>query len=129
MRNCCTTPFSIVPKATSWNSSAQSIPTPSTLPPHHGTATTAAAVMVLGGPGRRYTVLMNQSSRDHTLLGVRPSPGPSRGAVSHQSSGDKRVKRSLPVTTVRKEGRAISNDQTGSEIAVSSVCHHRRGLL
>ena len=51
---------------------------------------------------------MNQSSQDHTLQGVRPSPGPGRGAVSHQSSRDKRPKRSLPGSTVRKEGRAIS---------------------
>ena len=51
---------------------------------------------------------MNQSSRDDTLLGVRPSPGPGRGAVSFQSSRDKRPKRSLPGSTVRREGRAIS---------------------
>jgi hypothetical protein len=51
---------------------------------------------------------MNQSSRDHTLLDVRPSPGPGRGAVSPQSSRDKRTKRSLPGSTVRREGRAIS---------------------
>jgi len=72
--------------------------------------------MVLGGPGRRCVVLMNQSSRDHTLLGVRPSPGPGRGAVSHQSSRDKRPKRSLPGSTVRKEGRAIS----GAVLVVNS---------
>ena len=53
-------------------------------------------------------MLMNQSSRDHTLLDVRPSPGPGRGAVSRQSSRDKRRKRSLPGSTVRKEGSAIS---------------------
>ncbi|MGI8800365.1 MAG: TA system VapC family ribonuclease toxin [Pseudonocardia sp.] len=40
--------------------------------------------IVLGGPGRRCVVLMNQSSRD------------------------KRAKRSLPGSTVRREGRAIS---------------------
>jgi probable phosphomutase (TIGR03848 family) len=51
---------------------------------------------------------MDQSSWDDTLLGVRPSPGPGRGAVSHQSSRDKRRKRSLPGSTVRSEGRAIS---------------------
>ena len=51
---------------------------------------------------------MNQSSWDDTLLGVRPSPGPGRGAVSPQSSRDKRRKRSLPGSTVRREGRAIS---------------------
>jgi hypothetical protein len=51
---------------------------------------------------------MDQSSRDHTLLDVRPSPGPGRGAVSWQSSRDKHRKHSLPGSTVRKEGRAIS---------------------
>ena len=66
--------------------------------------------MVRGGPGRRCVVLMNQSSWDDTLLGVRPSPGPGRGAVSPQSSQDKRRKRSLPGSTVRREGRAISAD-------------------
>ena len=64
--------------------------------------------VLLGGPGKRCVVLMNQSSRDHTLLDVRPSPGPGRGAVSPQSSRDKRTKHSLPGTTVRREGRAIS---------------------
>ena len=64
--------------------------------------------VLLGGPGKRCVVLMNQSSRDHTLLNVRPSPGPGRGAVSRQSSRDKRPKRSLPGSTVRREGRAIS---------------------
>jgi hypothetical protein len=63
--------------------------------------------MVRGGPGRRCVVLMIQSSWDDTLLGVRPSPGPGRGAVSSQSSRDKRPKRSLPGSTVRREGRAI----------------------
>ena len=61
-----------------------------------------------GGPGRRCVVLMNQSSRDDTLRGVRPSPGPGRGAVSSQFSWDKQWKRSLPGTAVRREGRAIS---------------------
>src|SRR5882757_9524526 len=67
--------------------------------------------MMLGGPGKRCVVLMNQSSRDHTLLDVRPSPEPGRGAVSFQSSRDKHQKRSLPGSTVRKEGRAISTNQ------------------
>jgi hypothetical protein len=53
---------------------------------------------------------MNQSSRDDTLLGVRPSPGPGRGAVSYQSSPDMRRKHSLPGSTVRREGSAISAD-------------------
>jgi hypothetical protein len=51
---------------------------------------------------------MNQSSRDHILMGVGPSPGPGRGAVSSKSSRDEHRKRSLPGTTVRREGRAIS---------------------
>jgi hypothetical protein len=41
-------------------------------------------------------VLMNQSSRDDTLLGISPSPGPGRGAGSTKSSRDKLPKRSLP---------------------------------
>ncbi|MGQ0463882.1 MAG: DUF302 domain-containing protein, partial [Sporichthyaceae bacterium] len=40
--------------------------------------------------------------------GVRSSPEPDRSAVSSQSSRDKRAKRFLPGTTVREEGRAIS---------------------
>ncbi len=64
--------------------------------------------MMRSGPGKRCVVLMNQSAPDHTLLEVRPSPGPGRRAVSHQSSRDKRAKRSLPGSTVRREGRAIS---------------------
>ena len=97
------TPFSAVPRATSWNSSAQSMPIPSTSSP-----SAVSILTVLGGPGRRGVVLMNQSSWDHTLQGVRPSPGPGRGAVSPQSSRDKRAKRSLPGSTVRREGSAIS---------------------
>jgi hypothetical protein len=46
--------------------------------------------------GRHCAVLMNQSSRDDTLLGIRPSPGPGRGAVSTKSSQDKQPKHSLP---------------------------------
>jgi len=64
---------------------------------------------------------MNQSSRDHTLLDIRPSPGPGRGAVSCQSSRDKRRKRSLPGSTVRKEGRAISVVRTEDRGAVRIV--------
>ena len=55
-------------------------------------------------------MLMDQSSRDDTLVDVgppRPSPG---DAVSHQSSRDKRGKRS-PGKTSRGEGRAISADR------------------
>ena len=47
---------------------------------------------------RRGAVLMDQSSRDDTLGGVGP-PGPAPwDAVSHQSSRDKRRKRSQGVT-------------------------------
>ena len=62
---------------------------------------------------------MNQSSWDDTLLGVRPSPGPGRGAVSPQSSRDKRRKRSLPGSTVRREGRAISDDEAATGAAAA----------
>src|SRR5689334_6954330 len=81
------------------------MPIPSTSPP----PVVPIVAVVRGRPGRRCVVLMNQSSGDHTLLGVRPSPGPGRGAVSPQSSQDEQRKRSLPGSTVRKEGRAISN--------------------
>ena len=74
-----------------------------------------------GGSGRRCVVLMNQSSRDDTLQGVRPSPGPGRGAVSSQSSRDKRRKRSLPGTAVRREGRAISSHVAWDDIRVEHV--------
>jgi DNA-binding XRE family transcriptional regulator len=66
-------------------------------------------------------VLMNQSSRDDTLQGVRPSPGPGRGAVSSQSSRDKQSKRSLPGTAVRREGRAISSHVAWNDIRVEHV--------
>jgi hypothetical protein len=54
-------------------------------------------------------VLMNQSSRDDALLGISPSPGPGRGAVSTKSSRDKLPKR-LPAggSTAQREGRPIS---------------------
>jgi shikimate kinase len=52
---------------------------------------------------------MDQSSRDDTLMGVRSAPIPGRGAVSRQSSRDKRRKHSLPGSVVREEGRAISD--------------------
>ena len=122
MRNCSITPFSAVPSAMSWNSSAQSMPTPSTgCPP-------SATEIMRGGPGRRCVVLMNQSSRDDTLPGVRPSPGPDRGAVSHQSSRDKRTKRSLPGSTVRREGSAISEQYVGRQF-VGMDLHRRRSVL
>jgi hypothetical protein len=50
---------------------------------------------------------MDQSSRDDILVGVRPLPEASEGAVSLQSSRDKRPKRSSEVT-VPSEGNAIS---------------------
>jgi hypothetical protein len=71
------------PRATRWNASAQSIPTPSTMPPLQDHR-----------QGRRGAVLMDQSSQDDTLVGVGP-PGPSPwDAVSRQSSRDKLRKRS-----------------------------------
>jgi hypothetical protein len=85
-------------------------------------------VMMRGGPGRRCVVLMNQSSWDDTLQGVRPSPEPGRGAVSHQSSRDKRTKRSLPGSTVRREGSAISEQYAGKQI-VGMDLHRRRSVL
>ena len=39
-------------------------------------------------------MLMDQSSRDNTLAGVRPPPVTAGDAVSSQSSQDKRTKRS-----------------------------------
>lgn len=63
---------------------------------------------------------MNQSSRDNTLLGIRPSPSPGKGAVSSQSSRDTRPKRSLPGSTVRKEGSAISTPYT----TTAETCPH-----
>src|SRR5690242_6544727 len=88
------------------------MPIPSTSPP----PVVPIVAVVRGRPGRRCVVLMNQSSWDHTLLGVRPSPGPGRGAVSPQSSQDEQRKRSLPGSTVRKEGRAISNSADGRSV-------------
>jgi hypothetical protein len=52
-------------------------------------------------------VLMDQSSQDNTLAGVRPPPVTAEDAVSHQSSQDKRRKRSSEAP-VREEGSAIS---------------------
>ena len=52
-------------------------------------------------------MLMDQSSQDHTLLGVGPPPVTPGDAVSHQSSRDKRAKRSLGDPDA-KEGSAIS---------------------
>jgi len=53
-------------------------------------------------------VLMDQSSRDDTLVGI-GSPGAApAGAVSSQSSRDKRRERSAGGSSIRGEGRAIS---------------------
>ena len=52
-------------------------------------------------------MLMNQSSRDDTVDGVRPPRPPARDAVSPQSSRDKRSKRSLTATSPT-EGKPIS---------------------
>ncbi len=52
---------------------------------------------------RRGAVLMDQSSRDNTLVGVRPPPVTFGDAVSFQSSQDKRAKRSQGVPD--EEGR------------------------
>lgn len=54
-------------------------------------------------------MLMDQSSRDDTVVGVRP-PRPTAGdAVSFQSSRDKRRKRS-PTEASAMEGKPISGD-------------------
>ncbi len=72
-------------------------------------------------------MLMNQSSRDHTLLGVRPSPGPDRDAVSSQSSRDKQRKHSRPRTTVREEGRAIRH--VGRRLKVMTLVGTRPEII
>jgi len=59
-------------------------------------------------------VLMNQSSRDDTVDGVRPPRPPARDAVSPQSSRDKRSKRSLTATSPT-EGKPISGVFGASE--------------
>jgi hypothetical protein len=53
-------------------------------------------------------VLMNQSSWDDTLVGVRPPRTSTGDAVSFQSSRDKQRKRS-PAEASAMEGRPISN--------------------
>ena len=50
---------------------------------------------------RRGAVLMDQSSRDDTLLGVRPPPPALRDAVFYQSSRDEHHKRSRRAAVVR----------------------------
>ena len=68
------------------------------------TAAPSAETIMLGGPGKRCVVLMDQFSRDDTLLDVGPPPKPGRGAVSRQSSKDKHAKRCLP-GVYRAKGR------------------------
>lgn len=51
---------------------------------------------------------MDQSSRDDTLVDVGPPGAPPAGAVSRQSSRDKRRKRSAGESSMEEEGRAIS---------------------
>lgn len=53
-------------------------------------------------------MLMDQSSRDDTLVGVGPPGAAPAGAVSRQSSRDKRRKRSAGGSSMEGEGRAIS---------------------
>src|SRR5680860_1322753 len=57
---------------------------------------------------RRGAVLMDQSSQDNTLVGVRPSEPSCGDAVSCQSSRDKRQKRSPQETPMSVEGSPIS---------------------
>src|SRR3990170_1698348 len=57
---------------------------------------------------RHGAVLIDQSSRDDTLAGLEPPGAAPAGAVSHQSSRDKRRKRSAGGSSMRGEGRAIS---------------------
>jgi hypothetical protein len=56
-------------------------------------------------------VLMDQSSRDDTLVDVGPPEATPTGAVSSQSSRDKRRKRSAGESSMDAEGRAISAAQ------------------
>jgi len=55
-------------------------------------------------------VLIDQSSRDDTLMDGRPPGATPAGAVSHQSSQDKHGKRSAGGNSMRGEGKAISTE-------------------
>jgi divalent metal cation (Fe/Co/Zn/Cd) transporter len=55
---------------------------------------------------------MDQSSRDDTLVDVGPPEATPAGAVSSQSSRDKRAKRSAGGSSMDGEGRAISTQLT-----------------
>ena len=69
-------------------------------------------------------MLMDQSSRDDTLVGI-GSPGAApAGAVSLQSSRDKHRKRSARGSSIGGEGRAIS-----TALAVAGVTAVLRGML
>jgi len=57
---------------------------------------------------RHGVVLMDQSSRDDTLVDVGPPGATPTGAVSRQSSRDKHAKRSARGSSMRGEGKAIS---------------------
>ena len=59
-------------------------------------------------------MLIDQSSRDDTLVGVRPPGGSPAGAVSSQSSRDKHRKRSAGEISMRGEGRPISTLDTSA---------------
>ena len=66
-------------------------------------------------------MLMDQSSRDDTVVGVRPPGPPARVAVSCQSSRDKRQKRSPSGLPLRKEGRPISDFEDAVCAAVARL--------
>src|SRR5665811_2028329 len=106
------TPSPGLPSATSWNSSAQSIPTPS-MNIH------LLTVCHRWCGRRRGAVLMDQSSRDNTLVGVRPSEPSCGDAVSRQSSRDKRPKRSPQETPMSAKGSPIS-----ARLAVGTAIPH-----
>src|SRR3970040_88135 len=120
------TPSLGLPSATRWNSSDQSIPTASTGPP-------SSCKSERTRRWRRAAVLMDQSSRDDTLVGI-GSPGAApAGAVSSQSSRDKHRKRSAGGSSMEGEGRAIRHDLTlAFELADAadaiSLAHFRTGL-
>lgn len=67
-------------------------------------------------------MLIDQSSRDDTLVDVGPPGAPPAGAVSPQSSRDKRAKRSAGASSMRGEGKAISGP-----LSVGAVDYHTGG--
>src|SRR2546425_4391739 len=64
---------------------------------------------------------MDQSSRDDTLGGIRSPGAAPAGAVSSQSSRDKRRNRSAGGSSMRGEGRAISAEHN---VATSRADHN-----